>query len=254
MPVDGIDGLLTDLDDTLTTGGLLTASAYAALWALARAGLRVVPVTGRPAGWAHMILRTWPVDAVVAESGGLTLWRDPANGRTRTLFHDDEARVRAGRVRLEACAARVLATLPGLAPASDNAYRQVDLALDWCEEVPRVDPATVDAAIAMFRAEGFSARASSVHVNAWAGDFDKAPAALRCLRECFPAQADPARWVFVGDAPNDASMFGAFPRSVAVANILPHLAALPVPPAFVTGAAGGAGFEELAARLLAGRR
>jgi hypothetical protein len=251
----GIVGVLTDIDDTLTTDGLLTPDAYSALCSLARAGIRVVPVTGRSAGWAHMVAKTWPVAAVVAESGGLYLYVDPADGRLHQRMHASAQRVNADRARLLACAQRVMAAVPGLAPASDNAYRLVDLALDYCEELPRVPAAEVERAITMFRDAGFSARASSVHVNAWAGAFDKAPTALACLAERF-GDAGPeaiARWAFIGDAPNDASMFAAFPNSVGVANILPHLATLPRPPAYVTRGASGEGFVEFARHLLAAR-
>jgi len=185
----GLRGVLTDIDDTLTTDGRLEPDAYAALWALHRAGLHVVPVTGRSAGWAHMILKTWPVGAVVAESGGLYLWRDGATGRVEQVFHDDPARVAADRARLADCAAAVLQAVPGLAPASDNAFRRVDLALDYCEEVPRVAPDAVARAEALFRAAGFSARSSSVHVNAWAGRFDRRR--WRCA--AWPSASRPAQ-------------------------------------------------------------
>ena len=52
-----VKGVLTDIDDTLTTGGRLTAEAYAAMERLHGAGLVVVPVTGRPAGWCDHIAR-----------------------------------------------------------------------------------------------------------------------------------------------------------------------------------------------------
>jgi len=250
----GLVGVLTDVDDTLTTGGRLTADAYQALEALHDAGLRIVPVTGRSAGWAHMIARTWPVDAVVAESGGLYLHRRGAGCAIGCRFHAPREQVEADRTRLAECAARVLRAVPGLAPASDNAYRLVDLALDYSEEVPRVPDAEVQRAMAMFREAGFQARASSVHVNAWAGTFDKAPTSLACLRELFGDEGAPERWVFVGDAPNDESMFGAFVHSVAVANIRPHLPRLAHRPAHVTEASFGAGFRELAEHLLAARR
>jgi HAD superfamily hydrolase (TIGR01484 family) len=251
MPRLHLAGLLTDIDDTLTTHGRLAASTSRALEDLHDAGLRIVPVTGRSAGWAHMILKTWPVDAVVAESGGLYLARD-ANGRLREVLHAPAAEVARDRARVLARARALLAAWPGLAEASDNAYRRVDVALDWCEEVEPAAPAVVSAVIDGLREAGFAARASSVHVNAWSGDFDKAPMALRCLRECWGIDASQARaqWLFVGDAPNDASMFEAFPLSVGVANIGPVLPALPVAPAWITTASHGAGFEELAARLL----
>ena len=46
-----VKGVLTDIDDTLTTDGRLTAAAYSALARLHDAGYVVVPITGRPAGW-----------------------------------------------------------------------------------------------------------------------------------------------------------------------------------------------------------
>ena len=247
----GLRGVLTDIDDTITTDGQLLPEAYDALWTLKRAGFAIVPVTGRSAGWAHMILKTWPVDAVVAESGGLWIGRDRDGNALRMHLHDEPALIARTRARLADCAQRVMAAIPGLAPASDNAYRCVDLALDYCEEVPRGAESDVRAAIDRFRAEGFHARASSVHINAWHGEFDKAPTALRCIAQRWSgtALADPGCWAFIGDAPNDASMFAAFPVSVGVANITPVLDQLPVSPAFVTEHRSGEGFAAFARHL-----
>jgi ribonucleotide monophosphatase NagD (HAD superfamily) len=52
--------VLTDIDDTLTSDGRLTAAAYGALERLAARGYHVIPVTGRPAGWCDLIARFWP--------------------------------------------------------------------------------------------------------------------------------------------------------------------------------------------------
>ena len=81
----GIRGVLCDIDDTLTLHGQLPAEAYSALWELKRAGLRVVPVTGRPAGWVDHIARMWPVDGVVGENGGLWFWHDGEKLQRRFL-------------------------------------------------------------------------------------------------------------------------------------------------------------------------
>ena len=49
--------VFSDIDDTLTTDGQLTPQAYGALDDLRRAGLRVILITGRPAGWCdHLSL------------------------------------------------------------------------------------------------------------------------------------------------------------------------------------------------------
>ena len=73
----GIRGVLFDIDDTLTTEGRLTASAYAAVEALKNAGFIVVPITGRPAGWCDHIARMWPIDGVVGENGAFYFFSTP---------------------------------------------------------------------------------------------------------------------------------------------------------------------------------
>lgn len=54
-----LKGIFSDIDDTLTSHGKLTEDAYAAMWKLKRAGLRMIPITGRPAGWVDHLARMW---------------------------------------------------------------------------------------------------------------------------------------------------------------------------------------------------
>ena len=61
--------VLTDIDDTLTENGRLPAASYLAMEKLQQAGLKVIPITGRPAGWCDHISRMWPVDGIVGENG-----------------------------------------------------------------------------------------------------------------------------------------------------------------------------------------
>ena len=65
--------------------------------------------------------------------------------------------------------------------------------------------------------------------------------------------ADPHRFVFVGDSPNDQPMFAYFPASVGVANLRRFLPTLTTPPRWLTRAEGGHGFAELAELLLDAR-
>ena len=76
-----IRGVLTDIDDTLTTHGRLFAASFGALERLRDAGLLVIPVTGRPAGWCDHIARMWPVDAVVGENGAFWFRHDSKAGK-----------------------------------------------------------------------------------------------------------------------------------------------------------------------------
>jgi hypothetical protein len=92
-------------------------------------------------------------------------------------------------------------------------------------------------------------------VNGWFGAYDKLAAARRLMREEFRADPAAARatCVFVGDSPNDAPMFEFFPHSIGVANIREFTGRLAHEPRYVTAAAGGAGFREVADLLLAAR-
>lgn len=251
----GIVGVLTDIDDTLTSAGHLTAAAYGALAALHDAGLKVIPVTGRPAGWCDHIARMWPVDAVVGENGAFWMRHDAGRNKLRTVF---AGQVPADRqARIDALARAILAAVPGCALASDQFCRIADLAIDYCEDVPPLPPAAVDAIVRRMEAAGMRAKVSSIHVNGWFGDYDKLSTTRRLLAEEFATDiettAERARWIFVGDAPNDAPMFGYFPNAVGVANVRDFADRLSAPPRYITRNRSGAGFVELAGHLLAAR-
>jgi hypothetical protein len=248
-----IRGVLTDIDDTLSTHGRLTAEAYAAMERLRTAGRLVIPITGRPAGWCDHIARMWPVDAVVGENGALYMRYDVAARKLVRRFVDDSAARRTYRERLAAIAAKIVAEVPGSALASDQHYRETDVAIDFCEDVPALSPAAVDRIVALMQAEGMTAKVSSIHVNGWFGSYDKMTMTRRLLAECFGIDVDAERghFVFAGDSPNDAPMFAFFPHAVGVANVREFGGRIATLPAYVTQAAMGAGFAELADFLLA---
>jgi HAD superfamily hydrolase (TIGR01484 family) len=246
-----VDGVLCDIDDTLTWDGELVPEAFLALHRARAAGLRVVPVTGRPGGWVDQIARTWPVDGVVGENGGLWFYRGP-QGMVRRFLQPEAERV-ANRARLTALASTILAAVPGAALASDQAYRDLDLAIDFCEDVPPLGDAAVDRIVALFQEAGASCKVSSIHVNGWYGAFDKLTGCERLLQERWGTTLDEARarWVFVGDSANDEPMFRAFELSVGVANVARFLPRMSSFPRFVTNERGGWGFAELIDRVLA---
>ena len=128
-----VEGVFTDVDGTLTTSHRLHSSTVRALERLADAGLKLVLVTGRPAGWAEAWARTLPVDGVVAENGGLFFLRG-ARGKLRKVYAESP-RVRvSNRKRLEAEVAAVLREVPRARLSMDSAYTEVDLAVDYNEE------------------------------------------------------------------------------------------------------------------------
>ena len=248
-------GVLTDIDDTLSSRGKITAQAYAAMERLHDAGRLVIPVTGRSAGWCDHIARMWPVDAVVGENGALYMIRDDRAGKLRRHFAAGPDERRAGRERLTAIATKILREVPGCALASDQFYRETDLAIDYCEDVPPLSGESMERIVALMRAEGMNAKVSSIHVNGWFGNHDKLSMTRTLLADEFGLDLDRerGRFVFVGDSPNDAPMFDFFPYSVGVANVRNFGERISAPPKYVTASEAGAGFAELADFLLGGR-
>jgi HAD superfamily hydrolase (TIGR01484 family) len=251
-----IQFVCTDIDDTLSTRGALTAQAYTAMERLRDAGLMVIPVTGRAAGWCDHIARMWPVAAVVGENGALYMRHDARARELRKRYINGADERRRDRERLAAIAARLLREVPGCAIASDQHYRECDLAIDYCEDVAPLPRASVERIAELMRGEGLTVKISSIHVNGWFGDYNKLTMTRMLLLEEFGTDLDAARkrFVFVGDSPNDAPMFGYFPYSIGVANVRTFGDRIATPPKYVTGNESGAGFAELAEALLAARR
>jgi HAD superfamily hydrolase (TIGR01484 family) len=255
LPADrcrALVGILCDVDDTLTWEGELVPAAFLALFEARAAGLRVVPVTGRPGGWVDHLARMWPVDGVVGENGGLWFWT--ADGRMHRRFAQDSATRDANRARLTALGQRILAEVPGAGLASDQPYRDLDLAIDFCEDVPRLADAAIDRIGALFAEAGATSKVSSIHVNGWYGTFDKLAGCRAFVRDRWGEALDPERWAFFGDSANDEPMFRAFPLSIGVANVRDFLPRMTHWPAFVTRKPGGDGFAEGVAAILALRR
>ena len=245
--------VLTDIDGTLTEDGRLPAHTYSALERLTAAGFRVVPVTGRPAGWCELIARLWPVDGVIGENGAFyfRLAGEPARMKrhfARPRTHRREDRLKLAEVRRE-----VLRRVPGAKVSADQFGRLFDLAIDFAEDVPPLDAAQIQTIVDIFKAHGAVAKVSNIHVNGWYGDHDKVSTCRTYLEREYGY--DEARMkrdcVFVGDSPNDEPMFEFFPNAFGVANITRFLPDLAHPPAFVTEADEGRGFDQVAERLLA---
>jgi HAD superfamily hydrolase (TIGR01484 family) len=252
-----ITAVFTDIDDTLTTDGKLPPSSYAAMWKLADAGIAVVPVTGRPAGWCDHFARMWPIAGIVGENGAFYFRYDEAKKRLAARFLLDAGERKDLQKKLAKIGAEIMRKVPGCALASDQPYRIHDLAIDYCEDVPPLPKPQVAKIVAIFEAHGATAKVSSIHVNGWFGSYDKLGMIKRFAREILELDLDQkrarARAVYAGDSPNDEPAFAFFERSIGVANIRRFAADLRHPPAYVTRGHGGDGFAELARRLIRAR-
>ena len=251
----GVKAVLTDIDDTLTLHGRLPAEAFDALWKLRRAGIKVIPITGRPAGWCDLIARQWPVEGVVGENGAFYFCYDENAKKMIRVYAQSVEERRANTQKLWTIAERVLKDFPGTAIASDQAYREIDVAIDFCEDVPPLPLTTAQKIAEAFHAEGAAAKVSSIHVNAWFGSHDKLTMSRRFLAEAFgmDVERELNHIAYCGDSPNDAPMYAVFPLGIGVANIRPYAKLMAHLPNYVTEGEGGHGFAEFADAVLRAR-
>ncbi len=250
-----IRGLFFDIDDTLTTHGRLTAPAYSSIERLTAAGFMLVPITGRPAGWCDHIARMWPVDGVVGENGAFYFRHDQMRKKLVQRFLSTESNRAIEKKRCLEIAAHILREVPGAALASDQAYREADIAIDFCEDVAPLPTGEIQRIKHLMEAAGLTAKISSIHVNGWFGTHDKLSTTKLFMQEIFNINLDEhkSEFAFVGDSPNDSPMFAYFPHSVGVANVSDFAEGMVHRPAYVTAGRCGEGFIELADALIAGR-
>ena len=260
-----IFGVLTDIDDTLTTDGAITPDALAALADLKAAGLHVIAITGRPVGWSEPFAASWPVDSIVAENGAVALLpqdigknsleRPPVKREQLSKIYQQDAATRAANyARMQQVLADIEARVPGARRATDSAGRETDIAIDH-SEFTQLPQAAIDACVAIMRAAGMMATVSSIHINGWYGAHNKLEGARWIVRELLGRDLDAelSHWVYVGDSTNDQLMFEHFENSVGVANIARFVPQLTHLPRYVTQGERGAGFAELARAILAAR-
>jgi HAD superfamily hydrolase (TIGR01484 family) len=248
-------GVFTDIDDTLTTDGAASPDALDAISALKRAGLHVIPITGRPVGWSEPFARGWPVDAIVAENGAVALLHRPgAQDGLHKLYQQEAPLRRANFARMQQVARRIVKEIPGANLSQDSPGRETDIAIDH-SEFTSLAPDAIARVVELMRSEGMNATVSSIHINGWLGEHNKLAGARWIVRELFGHELDAeiARWAYVGDSTNDVLMFEHFPHSIGVANIRHFEAELTHPPTYITPSERGAGFAEVAQAILAAR-
>jgi len=245
-------GVFFDIDDTFTSHGRIPSVAFQALWKLRSSSLRVVSITGRPAGWCDHIARMWPVEGVVGENGAFYFWFDERERKLKKRFRDPEEVRAEKRKRLVRIKEEILASVPGTAIASDQIYRETDLAIDYCEDVKPLDREAIDRICQIFEKHGARYKVSSIHINGWFGEYDKLGMTKTFVRERWGLDPDAnrGRFLFCGDSPNDEPMFQYFPITAGVKNVLKFANHMECLPSLIASREGGEGFAEIVETVL----
>jgi len=239
-------GLLFDLDDTLLDHSRLSESAYSALFRLRESGFECYAVTGRPAGWAAVIVNQWPIQGAVAENGAIAFFTDEDGLHA---FDPVSALERRRRQQLlsDLCL-EIQNEFPELVPSDDVFLRRTDFTYDIGEHqlVPRDRVAQLRS---FAEARGASTLASSVHAHVSFDRTDKAAGVVHLINAL--SGLDPtailSRYAFIGDSENDASCFAAFRHTIGVRNLSGRPT---VTPRFITTQERGKGFVEAAQALI----
>jgi len=246
--------IFCDIDDTLSYNGKILPETYSSLWDLHKNNIKVVPITGRCAGWVDHIARFWPVSGVIGENGALYMYMDIKN-RLKKRYYLENHQVQESKRKLELIKNEVLTRFPTCKVASDQPYREFDLAIDFCEDVPALPLENVQEIVKIYEKYGATAKISSIHVNGWFGDFNKLKMTKIFAKEVLDLSLKEKldSVLFIGDSPNDQSMFEFFPNSIGVANIRKFTNNISHQPRYITKMESGLGYAEMARVLLSKR-
>ena len=239
--------LFTDVDDTLTWKGRLPHETFSALAKLQQSGIKVIPVTGASAGWCDCMIRTWPIESIIGENGAYFVDRN-SEGRLSYNFAVEESEREANWQRLLQLKNDVVNKFSNAHPTADQSFRLTDIAFDINQD-QKVERSDAFEIAKFCEASGMNVKISSIHINVWCGEYNKASMANEWLAQNAIESSDA---MFIGDSPNDDSMFSNFVHTVGVANIQPFIGELKSPPGYMTNNPGGYGFAEMAESLIEG--
>jgi HAD superfamily hydrolase (TIGR01484 family) len=241
--VGNISLVATDMDGTLTCQGKFTPALLQAFQELAAAGIKVIIVTGRSAGWVSGLATYLPVAGAIAENGGLFY----PSGDDNPVALTPIVNLDVHRQQLAGVFAQLQAKFPRIQESRDNRFRITD----WTFDVADLSTDELKNLDELSQTMGWGFTYSNVQCHIKPLGQDKALGLLRVLKDYFP-EVKPQKVVTVGDSPNDESLFNSdfFPVSVGVANVLEYVTRLHHKPAYVTTAAEGEGFCELVRKIL----
>lgn len=247
-----IRALFTDIDGTLTTGEKISANTYQSLWSLHNAGIQVVPVTGRPAGWCELIARQWPVHGVIGENGAFYFRH--VDGEMKRHFFASQVDREKFSSKLKLIEEEVLKKVPRSKVASDQFSRLFDLAIDFAEDVsPALSKKEITEIVETFEKHGATCKVSHIHVNGWFGNQNKGDACFYYAKNELGLNTDSEiqkTCAYAGDSPNDEPLFERFENSFGVANVTDYQEFMKSLPKYISSSREGTGFSEIADHLI----
>lgn len=239
---DRIEIIISDVDDTITKNGKLFPDVLDAIWSLKRSGRTIVLVTGGSVGWGDAYLRQWPVDAVIAESGAVMI----CHGKDGDVTHIVNPSINKDSVFNKR--KTILSITEGLPLSSDQPARVFDIAYDK----KKMDDLEIRALKSTLSLYGASWAESSIHINAWIGDYDKKKALKFFLENVWAMKEEYylEHSLYLGDSFNDQPLFEFIPTSIGMHTVEEDRSQFQVLPTFITKGGPGEGWVEVAQNIL----
>jgi hypothetical protein len=250
-----LEYLFTDIDDTITTDGMMPPAALEDIWKLSKAGVKVVLVTGRPAGWCDYFARMWPVAGIIGENGAFYFTYNRTDKKMKRVYLQTDGERKAGKEGLDRISKRVLSEVSGCGISADQPFRIADLAIDFCEDVPLLGDESINKICRIIEEEGAVYKVSSIHINCWFGDYDKLTCFDHFLMDFTGShlEAMQEKILYIGDSPNDEPMFMKLKYTAAVNNIVNFLDRMEYYPAYKASKDSGEGFKKIIDTILTKR-
>ena len=231
--------VLFDLDGTFVSGDFIESSAYEKLEFIHKSGVKTIAVTGRPAGWCDLMARWWPLDSVIGENGALSYYKE-SDRIVRDTYLDSKM-LSTNQMKLAELVKKIMTKYPEIQLASDQSFRQWDIAIDIAEEQKVSQEISIDI-MNICKEAGAQCALSNVHINVWFGDYNKRRMARIVLDRL---NLDKYDTIYIGDSPNDSPMFRYIPLSVGVSSVITYTEMIDCLPKYVTKSDGPQGFIEL---------
>lgn len=239
--VEDIKYIISDVDDTITKNGKLLPHALDALYKLKASGRTIVLLTGGSAGWSDTYIRQWPVDAVIAESGAVFLGYSKG-GEITSIINPEIQQDKALKLR------RKLMEYTSAYPFSSDQFARVfDVAYDK-KKMSNAEKTALKNILTLF---GASFSESSIHINAWFGDYNKKSSLRYFMTNVLSISEEEylEKGMYIGDSLNDEPLFGYFPLSVGMHSVEDMKSSFKELPTYISQYGGGDGFFEVAAFL-----
>lgn len=233
----------TDMDGTLTIDHKFSAQLLQSLEALAAAGIPVVIVTGRSAGWVSGVVSYLPIAGAIAENGGIFYRSQPETAAVLVEISDLEQH----RHQLADMFKILQSKFPQICETADNRFRLTD----WTFDVAGLTVADLETMRQMCGDAGWGFTYSTVQVHIKKAEQEKARGLKQVVQRQFPG-LDSTQILTLGDSLNDEGLFDPkqFPLSVGVANVREYCDRLKYQPRYITTQPEGKGFAELVNLLL----